>query len=370
MKVVHTITKGDVGGAQTYVAELAAAQVGRGDEVIVIAGSGGPATARAERSGADVRIVSEITHAFNARGDRDAIRRLTEAYVGLSPDVVHGHSSKGGLVARLAARRAGVPSVYTAHGFPFQKGAPLSQRVMSFVGEFIGGHVGDVVICLTDEEADLARRSRVVRKDRVRVVPNGLPDTAHRRVPAVGRDDESSTLRVVMVARFAPPKQQIGVIEAFAALSDLDVMVTFVGDGPAMALAAEHASRAGVRAEFLGHRDDVDEILALSDVGLLWSGYEGMPISLLEAMRAELACVASDLPGVRRLFGHDGGVTAADQSELVEALRRLAVERSEVDSLARAGRRRFEAEFTIEAMVEATADAYADAISMNSSRGR
>ena len=57
------------------------------------------------------------------------------------------------------------------------------------------------------------------------------------------------------------------------------------------------------RVAFLGHRDDVAEILAASDVGVLWSRYEGLPISVMEYMRAGLCCVASDLPGVRALFG-------------------------------------------------------------------
>lgn len=368
MRIVHVITKGDVGGAQTYVVELAAAQVGRGDEVIVVAGSDGPAMERARYAGVDVRIRPEITHSVSLRRDREVIARLANDFEKLRPDVVHGHSSKGGLVSRLAARRQRVPSVYTAHGFPFQKGAPLVQRLLSFAGEFVGGHVGDVVICLTDEEAELARRSRVVPADRIRLVPNGLPDTTLRRLPFEERSGGRNALRIVMVARFAPPKRQSEVIDALAELTDLDWTMTFVGDGPDLAAATQLAVALGPRVELLGHRNDVHDVLAASDVCLLWSGYEGMPISLLEAMRAGLACIGSDLPGVRRLFGDDGGVIASDTSGLTAALRRLINDPDAVDALGRAARGRYEDEFTMDAMVEATAAAYVDAIRIAAER--
>ena len=366
MKVVHTITKGDVGGAQTHVAELAAAQVRRGDRVTIIAGTGGPAMDRARRAGVDVRIRPEITHSVHPKRDRDAVRRLADDYVDLGPDVVHGHSSKGGLLSRLAARRVGAPSVYTAHGFPFQKGAPIPQRLMSYVGEFVGGHVGEIVICLTESEADLALRSLAVPAARVRLIPNGLPDTVHRRTPS--RSSTDATVRIVMVARFAPPKRQWEVIDALSALSDLDWTMVFVGDGPGMAEVQQHAATMAGQFEFAGHRDDVEELVAGCDIGLLWSGYEGMPIALLEAMRAGLACIGSDLPGVHRLFGDGGGIVAPDVAALRREVRSLLVDRRAVDELGASARKRYEAEFTMEKMVDATAAAYHDAISATNPR--
>src|SRR5690606_14412816 len=96
--------------------------------------------------------------------------------------------------------------VYTAHGWPFQKGAGWRQRLLSFGGEFVGGHIGDAVIVLTRAEFDRARRARVVPRDRLWIVPNGLAD-----VPAAARRIGPLDARrpvLVMVARFAAPKLQ------------------------------------------------------------------------------------------------------------------------------------------------------------------
>ena len=354
MKVLHVITKGDVGGAQTHVVELALEQHRRGDRVHVAAGCDGPAMERLREGGVDVSILDELGHAVALRADVAAVGAIRSLLRTIDPDVVHAHSSKGGLLARLAARREHVPSVYTAHGFPFQAGAPVAQRVMSLVGEFVGGHAGDAVICLTPQEETLARRWKVAASDAIFVVPNGLSDSSTRRMVGIDRRPT-----IVMVARFAPPKQQRQLIEVLAQLDDVEFEMIFVGDGPMLERAAESARPLGDRVRFLGHRDDVEELLAGSDVAVLWSGYEGMPIALMEAMRAGLCCVASDLPGVRALFGQPPvGLTAVDADELEEALRSVLADHSRLEAFAAAARLRFEEAFTIERMADAVEMVY------------
>ncbi|HSL73187.1 MAG TPA: glycosyltransferase [Ilumatobacteraceae bacterium] len=356
MRVLHVITKGDVGGAQTHVVELAAEQHRRGTTVHVAAGCDGPAMDRLREAGIEVTILDHLGHSIAPRADRAAVRSIRSLIRTLQPDVVHAHSSKGGLLARLAARREKVPSVYTAHGFPFQAGAPFVQRVMSLAGEWVGGHVGGAVICLTPQEAALARRWHIASSAAIHVVPNGLPDTTAQRVAVVGRPP-----RIVMVARFAPPKRQQDLIDVLARLADLSWEMVFVGDGPMLAAAQQAASSLGERVRFLGHRDDVQALLADCDVAVLWSGYEGMPIALMEAMRAGLCCVASDLPGVRALFGEPpAGLTAVDGNSLEHALRSVLTDTELLADSATAARRRFVDSFTIERMVDEIDAIYAD----------
>lgn len=348
MRVLHVITKGDVGGAQTHVVELAAEQHRRGSTVHVAAGCDGPALDRVRAAGIEVTILDDLGHSIAPSADRAAVREIQEVIRAFAPDVVHAHSSKGGLLARLAARRERVPSVYTAHGFPFQAGAPFTQRTMSLVGEWVGGHVGSAVICLTMEEAALARRWHIAPSASIHVIPNGLPDTNTQRTTPVDRPP-----RIVMVARFAPPKRQQELIEVLNRLGDLDWEMVFVGDGPMLSAAQESASPLGARVRFLGHRNDVQDLLADCDVAVLWSGYEGMPVALMEAMRAGLCCVASDLPGVRALFGEPpAGLTAATDVSLEHALRSVLTDPELLDSFAAAARHRFTESFTIEKMVD------------------
>jgi len=240
---------------------------------------------------------------------------------------------------------------------------------MSFAGEFLGGHVGNAVIVLTEAERDRAVRARVVPRRRLWVVANGISDVPPdlRRTSSGG--EHPATLvpaTLVMVARFAPPKLQAELAATLTTLIDLPWTLQFVGDGPEL-----ETCRASVdampslrgRVSFLGHRDDVAEVLAASDIGILWSRYEGLPISVMEYMRAGLCCVASDLFGVRALFGDEAaGIVAGSDSDLGRELTDLLTKPGRIDTLGQRARLRFESHYSVDAMVAATDEVYAAAV--------
>jgi glycosyltransferase involved in cell wall biosynthesis len=368
VRIVHVITKGDVGGAQTHVVELTSAQIRAGHEAIVVAGTEGPAMDRCRDHGVCVVVVPSLGAARTTLWQRPALADLRRTLAELRPDVVHAHSSNGGFLARIACRREGLVCVYTAHGWPFQRGAAFRQRVLSFVGEFVAGRLGDGVICLTDAEADRARRAHVVRRGRLWVVPNGLSDVP----PHLRRHHTEGSPAFVMVARFAPPKLQRELLDVMADVRDLDWTLTFVGDGPELDACREHAERSiPDRVRFVGHRDDVPSLLAEHDVAVLWSAYEGMPISLLEGMRAGLCCLASDLPGVRALFGVPlAGVVAGSKAELATAIEDLVRNDRRRTELGDQARMRFVEAFSAEAMERAVARVYEHVITRRSVAGR
>jgi glycosyltransferase involved in cell wall biosynthesis len=359
MHVAHVITKLDVGGAQTHVVELALGQVAAGYRTDLVSGSSGPAAQRAIDAGIPVRIVPELGSSYGRVSQRGALTAVTEAIQEIRPDVVHGHSSHGGLHARLAARRLRLPSVYTAHGWPFQRGAPWEQRLLSIAGEWVGGHIGSAVIVLTDAERDRALTARIAPRDRLWVIPNGIGDVpqAARRTRTFG----GRPAALVMVARFAPPKLQAALVAQLATVVDLPWTMQFVGDGPDLPICrAEVDARPSLhgRVFFLGHRNDVAEILATSDIGMLWSRYEGLPISVLEYMRAGLCCIGSDLPGVRALFGAEGAGVVAAASDLPGVLTDLLTAPGRLDELGTKARARYESQYSVSAMVAATGQVY------------
>lgn len=360
MRILHVITRGDVGGAQTQVLELATAQLALGHEVSIAAGSPGSMIETASARGARVIEITELVRSVSLLADLRAVGRVRELIAAERPDVVHAHSSKAGLLVRLSARRRGVPTVYTAHGWPFQKGAPLIQRLVSWAGEAVAGHWWGEVICVTEAERVRALRSFVVPRSRVHVVANGLPDvTVSRRERPRGR------IVAIMVARVAPPKDHAGVLRAMALLDDDRCILRFVGGGPGLEAAASFSRDLKLerRVEFLGDREDVAELLADADVGLLWSRYEGMPLAVLEAMRAGLPVIANDLPGAVELLGSCGVVTQHDPAALADALRMLIDDPPRAAQLGACGRRRFVEHFSIERSEQATADVYRVAIS-------
>ena len=115
------------------------------------------------------------------------------------------------------------------------------------------------------------------------------------------------------------------------------------------------------RVLLLGHRDDVPALLASCDVFVLPSLYEGLPLSVLEAMASARPVVATDVAGSNEVVRHaESGllVPPADPRALADAIRRVLSDRVEAERLARAGRARVEREFSVERMVRGVEAVY------------
>jgi glycosyltransferase involved in cell wall biosynthesis len=165
-----------------------------------------------------------------------------------------------------------------------------------------------------------------------------------------------------MVGRFSEFKDQGLLLRALARVPG-KARLKFVGDGEAEAGVHRLAEDLGIRerVEFMGSRGDVPEILARTDVFILASRLEALPISILEAMRAGLPVIASNVGGVSEevVNGETGLLVAAGSvEELSEALQRLLADKSMRIGMGCAGRRRFEERFRADKMIERTENVY------------
>ena len=369
VRVAHVITKMDRGGAQSMVCELARAQVDAGCEVTVLCGVLGPAADAVKDKGVRVLEVVSLRHAPSPIGDAQAVRSLVHEFRGWKPDLVHAHSSKGGLVGRIAAKRVGVPSVYTAHGWPFQAGAAATQRLMSLVGEWIGGRLGDEVVCVTKAEAELAARLRIGTVRHRHLIHNGVASA-----PAVERPIRTAdqTFHVVMVARLDRPKRPDIVVRAIG-LCDKRVKLQVVGDGALMAEVRSLVDSLELwgRVELLGDGDPGPP-LAQANCFVLVSDYEGMPVTVLEAMRSGLPIVANPLPGiVEAVVGSNGdsqvALLVAGQPETVAtAVMSLVDNPARAYELGLAGRNRWHAYFSADRMCAEYGELYRSVLATSS----
>jgi glycosyltransferase involved in cell wall biosynthesis len=353
LRVLQLITRCDLGGAQTIMRTLTTGLRDAGHDVMVACGEPGPTSERLAAAGIRVEEVAALRHGFLARADRAAAAQVRALIDDFRPDLVHCHSSKAGLVGRWASRRAGVPSVYTAHGWPFQHGAPLRQRVASYTGEVAGARLGQAVICVSATEAAMARRWHVAPQRRVHVVANGVDD----RAPS---DPSPGPPHIVMVARLSPPKRPDLLIAGLAQLGDLDWTCSIVGSGPQRPLLVTMLEELGLgeRIVLAGDVDDAGSLVSPESIAVLLSDYEGQPVTLIEAMRAGAAILASDLPGMRELLGVDAELVANTAVDVASGLRRLLDEPDRRARLGATARRRFEAEHRADLMVERTVAVY------------
>jgi glycosyltransferase involved in cell wall biosynthesis len=347
LRILHVITKLDVGGAQTVVAELVREQIKSGHTVTVATGIVWDNAEVSKIDGARVVIVQELVHPLAPAKDLATVRTLAHLIRTEQIHVVHTHSSKGGLLGRIAARRGGVPSVYTAHGWPFQDDAPRSQRIQSLIGEWLGGIVGNEIVCVNSSELQLAARWKVGSSKHRQVIHNGI---AYQPAPSRPARDLKDPFNIVTIARLHPPKRIDLLIGAVAKL-DPRVSLTIVGDGDQRASLDALVSKNGLpdRVRFVGFTDPTSALVSAHAFALA-SDYEGMPITILEAMRTGLPVVANDLPGIREAVGTDAGLLSEKSAEAIAAaLRKVMDDPESCEKMGSAGRRRWEAEFTASA---------------------
>jgi glycosyltransferase involved in cell wall biosynthesis len=169
--------------------------------------------------------------------------------------------------------------------------------------------------------------------------------------------------RLIAVGRLKAPKDFLTLVRALAALPDRAFEAQIVGDGPDREEVAAEIRRLGLegRVQLAGERSDVPELLAGSDVFVLSSRSEGLPVSVLEAMAAELPVVASDVGGLAELVvdGETGVLVApGDPTALADALGRLLDDRELRQRLGAAGRARAEDSFDLAAFRRAHVELY------------
>ena len=237
--------------------------------------------------------------------------RAFRALVGLiraeRPDLVHAHMPISGFLARLAARIAGVPHVaYTCHGFLFNQPGPLWRRALALVIEWSGGRMTDVFLTVSDEEAVDARRLGIARtatsvrngRNPARFHPN---PAARTRIRAeLGVPDDRCV--VVIVSRLVRHKGHPELAAALSQVPDMELWV--VGErlpsdrGPDIGAILDGAGL-GPRLRRLGYRTDVPDVLAAADIFALPSHFEGLPMSVIEAMLTGLPVIATTIRGPR-----------------------------------------------------------------------
>jgi glycosyltransferase involved in cell wall biosynthesis len=280
-------------------------------------------------------------------------------------DIIHGHSSKGGALARLAAIGKGLPVIYTLHGFIIMDPgmAPLHRLFYLNIERLLSMRTARI-IAVSPEESRAAVRWGL-GKERVVFVPNGVGPPRLVSRPAARRELGVSDDAVVIgfVGRLVAQKAPAVLLRAFAATTRIvpQARLAMVGAGPLGDAMRNLAAELGVgdKILWLGERD-ARGVLAGFDIFALSSRKEGLPYVVLEAMATGLPIVATSSAGVEALVesGVNGAVVPPDDSTAFgRALIALAANPVRLAEQGAASRRRA-AEFTIDKMVEGTLAAY------------
>lgn len=353
MRIIQVTESLEIGGAERVVVTLANSLAARHESSVICLKQLGPLAA--ELAGVPVSCIGK-----REGNDPGAILRLARAFKSARADVVHAHDWGCYLDAMAAAWMAGIPvAVQTVHGrymaYPPGRLAALKKSLRHACERRVADRFGNVV-CVSDALRTHVAEEIGIGAAQTMTIANGVavPPLNRTRAPQPG------ALRLVTVGRLAAVKNYGLLIRAFAPLAARwpQLSLIFVGDGPERAGLERLATSLGLTGSvfFLGFRSDIDQLLADSDIFVLTSVSEGIPMSILEAMKCGLPVVATRVGGVPATVA-DGEtgllVESGDDRALTRALEVLVGNPRSAEEMGAAGHNRALQKFSVEAMVGA-----------------
>lgn len=301
--------------------------------------------------------------------DARALSELASIARSFRPSLMHAHSSKAGLLARLAWPLVRAPIVYTPHCVAFDTSLPRAQRRLARWGEAALSPLAARIIAVSQAEARALARVLPAARRRITLIRNGLDLSLFPPVQASQQASQAKAggaFTIGCFGRLSAQKNQAVLLRALALLlrNGLDARLLLVGGGEDEASLRALARALGIEAriEWAGEVADARPLYARCDIIALPSRWEGCPYSLLEAMAASRAVVASDIAPLREILlapGTQAGVLCqARAQEMAVSLSLLARDPERRQVLGQAARERISASFTLERMVEQTAQVY------------
>jgi glycosyltransferase involved in cell wall biosynthesis len=337
--LVQVITRLIVGGAQLSVLGLCEALVDDFDVRIVCGPQSGPEGSLHDRAAAiaPLTIVPSLVREISPRNDAAAVLSLRRTYARLHPDLVHTHSSKAGILGRLAASGGSFASVHTVHGWGHTPRDSAARRRLFVMLERVAARKADALIAVSAEVRREGLQLGIGAPNRYCVIAPLVdyepqtPEFGQARREARGRLGVPDDADVVgWVGRFVEQKDPAALCSAVAAVlsSRPTARAVLVGDGPLRELVRGRLAAAEVldRVVMAGLRPDARALMPAFDVLLHPSGWEGQPRVIHEALAERIPVVATNVSGTRDLVenGRTGYLVEPGDSGAMAA-RALAV---------------------------------------------
>jgi glycosyltransferase involved in cell wall biosynthesis len=356
-RLLFVVTLAETGGVVSYSRALLPG-LAHPFDVVVAAHGDGPLRDLAERLGMRYVHLQHLGRPIHPLRDVLAVPELLKVIRRHRPHIVHAHSSKAGIVGRLAAYLARVPvRIFTAHGWGFALYSPPASWLFGTADRLMRAGTS-MIVCPAHAVRNAGLRARTCRADRSIVIPNAVDVVTFRRAHHSPR-----TPRILTVGRLAFPKTFEVLLRALAILEPGTFRAAVAGDGPQRHQLEGEIAALGLSdaVQLLGTRPDVLDLLADSDIFVLSSRSECLPMSVIEAMASGLPVIASAVGGVPELVerGRTGILVPPDDpASLAGAIARLSGDVGLRRRMGEAGRARAEALFDVDRFRLAHLDMY------------
>jgi len=372
MRIVHLITRLIIGGAQENTVLSCEGLAARGHEVHLLTGPTtgpeGSLVERATRGAYAYEEIPDLVRQVSPTHDWRAYRALIRRFREIQPDVVHTHSSKAGVIGRLAARAAGVRRiVHTIHGMSFNRTQSRLTQASYAYAERRCAKYSHAIVSVADAMTRQALAAGIGRPEQYETIRSGM--AVEDFDP--GRQDGAATRRrwgvlegavlVGTVARLFENKGYEQLIDVMTRSVPRVDMLRFVwiGDGKHRGVYEAMLRERGLldRVVFTGLLPpaEIPSALAAIDILAHTSQWEGLPRAVVQALLMEKPAISFDIDGAPEVVipGETGALAPLnDTAAFAEALCDLAANPARRVAFGQAGRRRCLVEFDWRTMVE------------------
>ncbi len=316
MRVCHVITKPELGGAQLSTLKILSKLPRDKYDISIITSPRGILAPEFRDLGIRCVFSPFLCRMINPLLDILALIHILLIYIRLKPHMVHTHSSKAGIIGRCAAwiARARI-IVHTVHGWSFNDYQPLALKRLFIFLERVTAGFTTKIICVSKRDIEIALRYKIAPRKKFVYIKYGISFSDYSRKvrdPIKKKRELGITNNdpvVGMVSCLKPQKAPLDYIKASMKIYERmpDINFLLIGDGVLRNKCKDLLVNSALNGRFIftGWRRDVSEILDILDIAVLTSKWEGMPISVIEALRKGCPVIATNAGGTPELVKDD-----------------------------------------------------------------
>ena len=361
VKVVQIIARMNVGGPAVIVADLMRSIDSSKVEQILITGYCDESEADyLETVATDIKAtrIAGLGRSVSLVADVRAFFALVGMIKKIAPDVIHTHTAKAGVLGRLAAILAGrkAKRIHTFHGHLLHGYfSGWKVKLVIAIEKFLAKRT-DVLVAVGNQVKSDLLAAGIGEEDQYRVFYPGLVEPA-KFAKADARAQfgmSAGDIYVAYVGRLTTIKRPDRLMDTAAEIKARNLPVKFIaaGEGDLFEKTKSEAAARELPVTFLGWRKDIAALFAASDIAILTSDNEGIPLTLIQAAQAALPIVATDVGSISDIVVHEvnGYLVDTEPAALADALQKLAIDPVLREIMGQAGRERATRYFSLEKM--------------------
>jgi glycosyltransferase involved in cell wall biosynthesis len=361
VKVVQIIARMNVGGPAVIVADLMRSIDSSKVEQVLITGYCDSNEADyLETVATDIKAtrIAGLGRSVSVVSDIRAFFALVAMIKKIAPDVIHTHTAKAGVLGRLAATLAGrsAKRVHTFHGHLLH-GYFSGWRVKLVIAieKFLAKRT-DVLVAVGNQVKSDLLAAGIGKADQYRVFFPGLvePKRISKDVARQQFEMEAGEIYVAYVGRMTAIKRPDRLLNTAAEIKARELPMKFIvaGEGDLFEATKRDSERRELPVKFLGWRKDIGALFAASDIAILTSDNEGIPLTLIQAAQASRPIVSTGVGSIGDIVVHEvnGYLVDSEPAALADALQKLAIDPVLRQIMGDAGRERTSRYFSLEKM--------------------